>query len=934
MKWLEIDGNGLLTGEDAFPVFDAFFAVFRIALGQVGGSHRTVLEHIVSGAVDDEVEDKFKAVVKRVSQTLIDLDVGTRVGTMRTPVGAIAATGAGDPVNVLWPHKDWVFGPVESARLPVGMSLNAEGGVKYALAPNDGRPTPAGSVLATLSLSGELGFNANLAVPAATIAGITAGAEVDVERRIEYLLAYDKDLRTWKAVADGFSRIRRIDSFKSVLKGFRTPPPIATDDADSAASQALEEIRIIGGEQLKLRAGTTLRVPLAKAGTLRGRAGGELRLGDGYTIRITERQTGAGAGARPPALILEASADKSFDTDGEVGIGYAFGVSDLAPDAAKSLLNAVVSAEEVIDQIDDFLEGDHSLLKPGEMLNGFIRDQVKSRISGSGIKAKSLRIALGDMIGLDAEGDIDALAGRAGDLLSTLLDNSSNLFGPDLTAIVRAVFLPPSISNRVQDRVREELKDVSDAVGGKLGDILELATDQIDSEIHEMIAELLDRDTSRIDRAERRTDLQTFLNTARETLSKITTGIQDSNLDLIAGEVAFSMGRGTNSVSSFSAEIEEEGAEFYRNVIWRPGTGAARLIDTVIDPDKPPLPGVTPLTAADSETVRNLRGRSWNVGLIDTPVTRKMLGLGGARKTFAQAKVERTLSGVTVGTESWNRVRRETDFLWKEGAARFVELADTLSFVSASDADGAPDVATGRLSLSYTWEEPEFGPDEMRRFTRRFEQCRLLGREGAEALIKLREEAKSPGVSKPEASLRALLIVPPDHAVSVIKFVANSRTVARDIIQTVVAADPFERKEFKEKHVNALLDYFLTLHQSQDRMMKLSDSADEAARTALRDQLAKESRRAQVELRDKKWLKLRSLFGIALGKPHTRLMALFACIAELSAAAPGVTRPGMVFGFTPVGKPTKFVISPNAGRVAISASRRALLQMEDDADDA
>ncbi|MEM9370829.1 MAG: hypothetical protein AAGA26_06700, partial [Pseudomonadota bacterium] len=61
MKWLEIDGNGLLTGEDAFPVFDAFFAVFRIALGQVGGSHRTVLEHIVSGAVDDEVEDKFKA---------------------------------------------------------------------------------------------------------------------------------------------------------------------------------------------------------------------------------------------------------------------------------------------------------------------------------------------------------------------------------------------------------------------------------------------------------------------------------------------------------------------------------------------------------------------------------------------------------------------------------------------------------------------------------------------------------------------------------------------------------------------------------------------------------------------------------------------------------------------------------------------------------
>ena len=485
------------------------------------------------------------------------------------------------------------------------------------------------------------------------------------------------------------------------------------------------------------------------------------------------------------------------------------------------------------------------------------------------------------------------------------------------------------IGERVEARVRKEFDEISKATGGKLAELLDGATDRIDDEIHESIAEVIGRDPG-----EALNDLRTFLNKARETLDEIAKGIEQTNLDLIAGEVAWSLGAGRSADTSFSAVIEEAGAEFCRGVIWRPSTGAGRLIDHEIDPDLPPLQGVTALEATDAESRRRVRGRSWNVGLIDTPVfDDSLVGAGGKRRTFAEAGVERTLSGVSVGTESWNRIRQDTDFFFHEGAGRAVEFADALSFVNAGEEE-AP-IFTGRLSLAYTWEEPRFGPREMKRFTRTFELCGLLGEEGAEALVGLRAEAKRKlGVSKPKASLRALLSVPPDHAVQVIDFVSSNRAAARDIVKRIVAAAPFNEKTFEGDRVDALLGYFIWLKTAQEAMRDLPKEATERERNALRDRLATDSRLAQKESRKHDWIELRSIFGIPLGKPPLRLMALFACLSDLVAATPGSSNPGMIYGFTAKDQPTRFVVSPGQGGTSVSASRLAALKLEEEADDA
>lgn len=918
MAWISSNGIGLLTGDKAGTavspgVFDRFFEAFQeiIEVSLEDLDHEQILERIANGSADDIIPAEYQGTVKKVASALIDADVGNKVGTMRSPLRDVLDQATQKPVDVLWPHREWSVGPVVTAKIPIGLELKAGGGIRYQLAPESDLPVPIGSTRASLTFQGDAKFGAKVSVPVQTLGGIEAAGSIDTNRRLSYALQYDRNLLTWRAVADSFSRVRRIDNFKSVLRSFDEKPPKVDAGSAPLAGRALDGIIFEGGENLQLNAGLTLRVPLANYGTVRGSAGGQLKFGGGFKLSIRKRR----APGRPPALVLTAESRKSFEREGKVGIGYGFGISDLAPSTAKSLLNAVVSAGDILEKVDTVLADGNTYLKPGTILKEFISGEIKQRIDNrNGVRETALRVALGDVLGIDQRAqDLDLISGQAAGLIATLLDNASGLFGPDLKKSVSDLLAP--ILEQAESNARKKLEEISERVGDKLKEHVDGIVTQIDTGVHKEIAILLGRDPGALIE-----DLKEFLNIARSTLSKISDGISKSNLDLIAGEIAWSLGAEDEAITSFSAEIEEVGKEFYRSAIWRPSTGAARLLELSSDNTT----GVRALEAQDSRTLRRLRGPSWNVGLVDTPVTDQMLfGTGGKRKTFAEAKVERTLSGVTVGSQSWNKIRRDTDFLFREGSARAVEFADALSFVNASDAVepnngiGEPKAPIGRLSLAYTWEEPNFGPREIVRFAESFKECGLVGSEGADALVALRQEvAEETGDRKPEAELRALLVVPSDFAVRVIEFVAGSRSIARDIVESVVSSDPFSDADFSPREIGALLDYFAHLESAKDLMMGLRIDASEEVRSELRDSLASSSQAAQKNLRRTGWLDTSGPLGpfsIALGPPPLRLRALFVCLAELTAAAPGVPRPGMVYGFTPKDQPTKFVISPNAG---------------------
>ncbi len=920
MAWLELSGQGLLTGENS-TALERFFTVYAALAEQPGSSQQAVLEAMAEGthALLQALPDEVRGVIGRVARVLLHQGVTSRLQTMFATLAELVEGSAG-PVVLDWPHGEWraPAPPVEA--IPIGLSLSASADIGYVLAPDLGRTPPPGSLLTQLSFGGEVAFDAKLAVPIGTLGGLSAAGAFGARRRLTYGFAYPRDLTTWRAVADSFARVRRIDSFDAVARSFQRPAP----GPIAPVAPALQEIVMTGEEALRLRTGATLRIPLASEGTLTGRASGEIKLGNAFRLRITRPPADSGVSAL--RLRVEASAERQTQAGGEVGIGYAFGIGDLGPATARTLIASAVKADRVLAAIDRGLGEGASFLQPGSLLRGLLVERLRERIDDSG--AASLRLLLGDVLGLDAEGDRRLLAGRAADLIATLMDNAQGLFGTDLTDSI-ATLLAPIAENAV-GTVKAELVSLSGAIAAALSDRLNQAAARLDQTLHQALAALLGKPpTSAL------ADLKLFLDQARATLGEITEGLQASNLDLIAGEVALSMSRSEASLASFSADITAAGKDFYKSVIWRPGSGASLLIDSQVAPDQHPLPGVTPLLANDLETSRRLRGIAWNVGLIDTPA--RALGgasMGGAARSFAEVRVERTLSGVSVGQESWVKVTRGLTLpFFGESFGRAVELSDMLSFVG-TEASATP---TGRLQLSYTWAEANFSDDDLERFTSCFERCHLLGEEGSKQLARLHAEAKEATADpKPEASLRAFLVVPPDSAFAVIRFGVEAPQRVRAIIKEVFTRSPLDEIAVDDEQVNAVQDYLGALRAAVRKMMRLKPEATEEERNALREELADAQQEAQSDLRQEGWLDTTDL-GFIRGYPGKSLLAFFVCFAEIASEAtstqgnPAGIRPGVVFAFTPAGGRTRYVISPNAGVKKSSDARLDALRKANDA---
>ena len=770
MPWISIADNPLLTGVNAEGIQKFFESVHRAHSSVQTATFTELVEMLAEGAANDFdfVPDPFRPMIQRVADKLLDTAPGRRLRTLMIPIRLLADSGGGEPVDVVWPHGEWTADLPIPVGLPVTFKMKASAGLKFAVGTDSGDDPIEGTTAAQLALKGEMNLNIGAGMPLAAFGSLEAEVQADTHRQLVYFLIYDQDLWTWRAMADAFGRVRRLDDFDATLAGFQEAIPQQPSDQTPIAIRPLSAISLSGGDSLMVRAGATLRIPLANYGTLRGRAGGRITLGNGFTLRISERPKRDGAHVRPPALVVEAATQYSFDKEGEAGIGYGFGIADLTPDAAQSLLNAVVSSKDILESVDTVLgDASQSFLKPGTLLKTFLTDRFKERADGDDLVSRGLRIAFGDVLGLDADGDITKLSGQVGDWIGSLLDNTANLFGSNLSEKIRSVLAP--ITDKVEDAVKDKIEEIADAAGEKLEDYLNKASTAIDDGTHKAINELLDKSPEQV-----LSDLRAFLNTAREKLNEIAAGIEAGNLDLIAGEIAWSLGGGHGKTTGFTAEIEEEGRDFYRSVIWRPRIGAGRLIDSKTDDDQSALPGVTRIEAMDQDSDRRFRGRQWNVGLIDTPFSESFLGIDGRRRRFADAKVERTLSGVSVGKDSWNRVRREISLFWVKAAEREILFADFLGFVNAGGDDAGTDrgVATARVSLSFTHEERRFGPDEIKRFAVAFRDGGLVGQEAASALIDLQRKATAPDGSQPKADARALLMIPPDRAVDAARAMA------------------------------------------------------------------------------------------------------------------------------------------------------------------
>ncbi|MEM0906769.1 MAG: peptidoglycan-binding domain-containing protein [Pseudomonadota bacterium] len=900
--WISVLGRSLATGTDA-ELIGIFFKSVRSLVDGHGESHTDLVRQLILGKALNfgELSPSTQDALKRIASVLLSEGVGTKLGTMRSTLGTVRDQAASTPVILGFPLHAFSLEPVDVSRLPVGLNLATESAIDFTIAPDDSRDTPIGSVLAALRLRGDIAFNANLSVPIATLAGVAAATSVTSERAVEYLTSYDSRIITWRAVHDAMARVQPIDNYEKVRESFqRSPPQLPGVDADNEpATGALDEIRVIGNDALRVNANATLRIPLAKAGTLSGHAEGEVNLGGGFTISIKQTRSSRNRGEQ--VLVVSAQATSGLTRTAGAGIGYAFGISNLSPLAASTLLGALVDADRIVQNIDHGLGVGKTFLRPGTLVKDVLSEKILAALSEPDAGLTRLQIALGDVVGLDADGNQDIIAQASAAFFATLLDNAAGLFGPDHDKALSVIFKP--VAAKLEGQVRDRLDGIVSSVSDHLEAHVNAAADALDEAAKAQLTKVLGRapdDT--VD------GLRQFLSQSRELLTSVTKKVAARNLDLVAAEIAWTRGAEEYDAYTFGAEISAEGHEFYKGVIWRPSTGADRLLSA----EDGPVPGVYPLTAERSSIAQRLKSRTWNVGLIDA-----MVSAEGSERSFAEVSVSETLSGVSVGTLAWHQSREELDFFLPGETSREVRLTDALSFVS-TDGEGGERVETGQLCLSYTWVEEgalRFSRREMEKFCDTFHDVALMDAGTATALHSLRDQAHADGGRRPKARLRAFLTVPPDFGVKVIRHVADHPSWAKEIIKDVVGHGAIRGETFDRRRIDALVQYFQSLDTIRGQLMGLPDGADARARIALRRQIGRQNKRAQQSLKDHDWISTTFFLGLIADRPRSGILALFRCIAELSAQTPSCGRPGMVYTFTAQGETPELVITPRAGQL-------------------
>lgn len=890
--------HALAVGADATFVNRFFENV--LALEAEGGARTILLKRLSEGDVPgfDALSDVMRAGIQSLASFLLNRGDGDKLNAMRQPIGDVLGENT-LPVLLDFPLHRFSLGPLNISGLPVGLSLSSESKIAYMLGLKDEhQPSPA-TALTELSLDGDIAFNANLSVPVGTVAGLSSAASVSARRKLSYALRCDRRLQTWQGVADAMSRVVPIDDYGSVLESFRTAPPLLLDAATPQIATVLNEVKMEGLDSLLVEAGATLRIPLADAGTLTGRASGEIKMGGGFTVRITQAESSQTPGR--PVLVVTAEKTDSSRRSTELGIGYSFGVSHLSPEAAKSLLNALVDAADILDKIDHVLDSAETFLKPGSLLKNTLRREIAERIAGEGAAAQQLRIVFGDVVGFDAEGQATTIADQAATLLATLLDNNEYLFEGDFGRAVALVFEP--FTSKLRDSAKDKITEIVDIASQELKQKVDAAANELDGATDAKLMQLLGfSPTDRI------AAVRGFLGKSRSLLTEVTNRVADRNLDLVAAEIAWSYSAEQKNTFRFGAEISEDAHEYYKSAIWRPSFGANRLLNAAQEP----ILGVHPLAAERTELANRLSNWTSNVGIVDA-----LVSSSSSNTSFSEIKVETTLSGVSVGSSAWNETRSDLRFLFRKGPGRSIRLSDALTFVTVEGPDGTS-IETGHLALAYVWDEQGsdgLSPAEINKFCNTFKKVALLSESGAIALAALLSEAKPPGGGNPQVEVRAQLVIPPDYGAKVIRYIAETKWWAREVVKDVVGNQEILGEPFGLERIDALIEYFSVLDEIRDMLMMLPANTDQTKRAQLREAAINKNAVAQDKLVEHNWLATTFLLGVLWDPPQPGPLALFRCLAELCAQTPGCGRPGMVYTFAVQGEEPRFVICPRAGDV-------------------
>ncbi|MEO1020657.1 MAG: hypothetical protein AAFY56_23690, partial [Pseudomonadota bacterium] len=206
IRWITFGTHALAIGANASLV-NSFFQNF-IALESDGGTPNALLKKLSDGNVPGlaALPEPVQTGIQGLASFLLDQGIAGKLKVMRTPLGDVLDDNTA-PVVLDFPLHRLSVGPLNVSNLPIGLSLSTESAIAYTVGTKDQREASPTTALTVLSLDGKIAFNANLAVPIGTVAGLNSAASVSARRKLSYALRYDRKLQTWQSVADAMSRL-------------------------------------------------------------------------------------------------------------------------------------------------------------------------------------------------------------------------------------------------------------------------------------------------------------------------------------------------------------------------------------------------------------------------------------------------------------------------------------------------------------------------------------------------------------------------------------------------------------------------------------------------------------------------------------------------------------------------------------------------------
>ncbi len=775
MSWLTVSGRDLLPADQGQAIAKLLDLIEQ-NVNDDGDDLVAIVRTLIDGG--DVVDEGARLLGER----FLDDDQQAALAQLRLlrkPLKDLEQKDDASDRTVGWPKLSW--SRTEDLQ-DFEFALNAKGDVSFVVA-HDEKPDDGDQIALTdLTLAGSIEGKA-----ARAISHLKGRLKVDLSGGISFGHEYPVGTPAWRALAGAMiCAAHPIDDFDDVLAAFNGD----NNAAVGVPSDTLQLIELKRGSGFEVGLEGSIKVPMK--GVFEGKLSALSSIGKNTTLTVKQASTAA------DRLQIEVHSELGSKTEIDVGLGYTIGLSSIAPEFARELLDRIAGSKAFIDKIDgriseveDQVSKAKSWLKPGTVIREHLTSLIDARLADD--PNGEFLGYLASLAGLSKDKDLDKIKTFVAEELANALDEARDLFGSEVEESAALRKIRDDFAGEIQSFVGEQFETLLTAAQEKLTSLLDDAVNDLDdaaaTALKDLTGDLPDDPLAQAKAA---------LKEARRLLDDAAKGLNKAMDDAFSINIAWAYSKTGKSNQHVVAEIAADGAGFYRQLVRHPRT----VIGTLSGKPGEVQPGVKITKALFSGELIEQRSLGIKLGL---------LGLKSSDTTtmLAKAQITPVQGGIAVVTKG--EIERTISFF---GETRQCSFMNVLSF-GATKEESVP-----RLEVSLTREDDGLSGDEVDDFKDAFLNLGLITKDAGAALKTAYDAlAKAQkGNAKIAADLSIGIALPADETYEVI---AKAPGLTDPDLETI-AATALGRSEIIKSRIDNMLHW--VRYSSDSSVLKSLDN--------------------------------------------------------------------------------------------------------------